>query len=294
MDAVAALAEQQYGVITRAQAIERGMSASAVARRVVSGHWVVVHPGVYRYAGTPVTARQRSFAATMWSGGLVSHNTAGRLLRLEAIKADGLHLTVGSKKGLLHCDITIHRTTALPDVDKRYVDGIACTSATRTLIDLAPSVDDEALEAAVESARRMGLTTLTLMQRRADELCGRGRPGSQRIRRVIAISEGRALESRLEVKTRRLLRDASLPPAVVQYSLGRFRLDFAWPRFRVAVECDGFERHGSRLQWKRDRRRVAAIEAMGWRLVHLTWDDVTQRPHESVERVALALAASAA
>jgi very-short-patch-repair endonuclease len=96
------------------------------------------------------------------------------------------------------------------------------------------------------------------------------------------------------VKTRRLLRAASLPRPVVQYSLGRFRLDFAWPQFRVSVECDGFERHGSRLQWKRDRRRVAAIEAMGWRLVHLTWDDVTRRSSESVERVALALAASAA
>jgi len=183
MDAIAALAEQQYGLITRAQAIECGVSASAVARRVVSGHWVIVHPGVYRYAGTPVTARQRSFAATMWSSGVVSHNTAGRLMRLEAIRADGLHLTVGATKGLLHPDITIHRTTALPDVDKRFVDGIPCTSATRTLIDLAPALDDDAFEAAFESARRMGLTTLTW-----DDVTQRPRKSVERVALALAVS----------------------------------------------------------------------------------------------------------
>jgi very-short-patch-repair endonuclease len=54
-------------------------------------------------------------------------------------------------------------------------------------------------------------------------------------------------------------------------------------------ECDGFEWHGDRLRWKRDRRRIAAIEAAGWRVVHVTWEDVTRYPVETLDRLALAL-----
>jgi hypothetical protein len=63
---VGGLAESQYGVISRAQAREV-MSASAVDRRIANGHFVVVHPGVYRIRGAPVTGRQRAMAATLWA-----------------------------------------------------------------------------------------------------------------------------------------------------------------------------------------------------------------------------------
>ena len=62
----------------------------------------------------------------------------------------------------------------------------------------------------------------------------------------------------------------------------------------VALECDGFAWHGNRLRWKRDRRRVAQIEALGWRIIFVTWDDVTLHPDETLHRVALALRALAA
>jgi very-short-patch-repair endonuclease len=229
----------------------------------------------------------------LWTNGVVSHAAAGQLPHLERLRTEALHLTIPYKRAYRHDELVVHRSTVMPDIDKKFVDGIACTSATRTLLDCACTLDDEGFEAAFESARRMGLTTVTLMQRRAAALCGRGRPGSNRAKRILAISEGRALESRLEVKAARLLRESRLPIAVRQFALGGYRLDFAWSWVRVAAECDGFERHGSRLAWKRDRRRVAAIEAMGWRVVHLTWDDVTKRPGETIERIALALAAAA-
>ena len=91
----------------------------------------------------------------------------------------------------------------------------------------------------------------------------------------------------------RLLRASALPKPVRQYPVGAYRLDFAWPWLWVAAECDGFERHGTRLAWKRDRARIAAIEHAGWRIVHFTWDDITSAPTRSVERVALALCAAA-
>jgi len=99
----------------------------------------------------------------------------------------------------------------------------------------------------------------------------------------------RALESRLEVKLARLLRKSAQPAPERQFPVGRYRLDFAWPSRRIGCECDGFEHHGTRLAWKRDRRRLAAIEAANWRIVHVTWADVTREPEQTLDRLALAL-----
>jgi very-short-patch-repair endonuclease len=184
---------------------------------------------------------------------------------------------------------------ALPSQDVVSVDGIRCTSATRTIIDCAALLMDEALETAFEHARRMGLTSPAALSHRAEELCGRGRPGSTRVRRLVAAQTGaRPLESRLEVRMARLLRRSGLPRAERQHEIGRYRVDFAWPARGVACECDGFEHHGARLAWKRDRRRLAAIEAAGWRVVHVTWDDVSHRSDQTVARIAFALGEPAA
>ncbi len=156
--AVAAVAEQQYGAFSRAQAAEAGLSEYAMTRRVISGAWETVFPSIYRLPGTPRTGRQRAMAASLWAGedALVSHTTSGRLLRLDGIRTKDLHLSVGLKSGLESPDVVLHRTGTLTRPDRVTVDGIRCTSATRSLIDSAALLDDEALEVAYESARRMG------------------------------------------------------------------------------------------------------------------------------------------
>ncbi|MDQ1481504.1 MAG: hypothetical protein QOI44_2365, partial [Actinomycetota bacterium] len=44
---------------------------------------------------------------------------------------------------------------------------------------------------------------------------------------------------------------------------------------------------------KRDRRRLAAIEAARWRIVQVTWADVTEQPGQTIERLAFALRTAA-
>ena len=97
------------------------------------------------------------------------------------------------------------------------------------------------------------------------------------------------MQYRLEVKVARLLRTSKLPVPARQFPLGRYRIDFAFEPLRVGVECEGFEYHGNRLQWKRDKRRTSWIEAQGWRLVFVSWDDVTLRPAETLDRIRYAL-----
>jgi very-short-patch-repair endonuclease len=261
-----------------------------VERLVTSKVIEVLYPATYRVVGSVPTTRQRALAACLWlaPNALVSHQTAAMLLRLDGIRTDALHVTVppSTRRGRGDNDVTLHRA-AVSRTYWRLVDRIPCTSATRTLLDIAPGVDDEALETAFESARRIGLVTTTTAMR-ALETGGR-RPGAGAMRRVLLAAEQRPLEYRLEVKLGRLLRKAALPPSVAQFPIGRYRLDRAWPDRRYAVEADGFQHHGTRLAWKRDRRRIADIEAMGWRITIVTWDDVTKRPDQTLDRIRDAL-----
>ena len=216
-----------------------------------------------------MTGRQRALAAALWAGeeSVVSHAVAGRLLRLDAIpKPATVDVIMPRSTSLRARGLVVHRA-AFQRIDRVTVEQIPCTSATRTVIDLAGSLGDESLETAFESARRMRLTSAPALARRADAVCGRGRPGTTNIRRLLAVIEHRPLESRLEVKLARLLRARGLQAPANQYVVGPYRIDFAWPVILLALECEGFEFHGRRLVWKRDRRRVAALEAQGWRIM---------------------------
>ncbi|MDZ4825685.1 MAG: DUF559 domain-containing protein [Actinomycetota bacterium] len=287
-------AANHYGIVSRAQAVAAGMTDKQVDNRIANGRWEVIHPSVYRIAGTPITGRQRAYAASLSMDAIVSHTTAGALLRIDGVRARGVHVTLayGQRGGQKAKGISVHWSTSLPRTDRVFVDRIPCTNGTRTILDLAADLDDERLETAFESARRMGLTTTVALARRFEALGGRGRPGSARVKKLLDVAGERPLESRLEVKLARLLRQAGHIPAV-QHKVGDYRLDFAWPFLLLAVECDGFEHHGYRLAWKRDRRRIAALEAMHWRIIHVTWDDVTLRPEETLARIATALVRAA-
>jgi hypothetical protein len=57
---------RQAGVITRAQALACGISADTTLRRVRSGAWHELHPGVYLVGGHPLTDEARVRAASLW------------------------------------------------------------------------------------------------------------------------------------------------------------------------------------------------------------------------------------
>jgi very-short-patch-repair endonuclease len=68
----------------------------------------------------------------------------------------------------------------------------------------------------------------------------------------------------------------------------RARVDFAWPERKVALEYDGLW-HAEAGQFAKDRRRLNALQAAGWRVVFVTAADL-RRPAELLARIAAALA----
>jgi len=273
----------QHGVFSRAQALAAGATPRVIHGRLASGRWERIHRSVYRLTGTPATWRGSLMAACLSLGRAVaSHRSAAALWGLWDLEGAIIEVSVPTTAKASVVGQFVHRTGAMPTGDVTRIDGIPVTSATRTLIDLAGVAPPHLVEEALDDALRRHLTTLARLRARLDDLGRRGRAGTAVMRALLEQRDPTTAipESVLETRLLRALRDAGLPEPVPQFRVrdgGRVVavVDFAYPRERVAIEADGFRWHGRRARWKHDLARGNALTALGWRVIHVTWDDLT-------------------
>jgi len=295
-DAVCArIAAARHGVITRAEAIEAGLSSQAIHRRTKSGLWTHPLPGIYVVGEGHSHWHQRLAALTEWCRGVASHASAAVLLELDGFQADSLEVSTVRNRPAPWPHVNIHRVTILPS-DSATIAGIRTTSATRTLVDVAAGGDAERLELALEDALRRRLTSLPRLRWALSVEGGRGRPGARLLRGLVDRVESykRVTESGFEARLQQLLRRADLPPPRRQFQIrdgGRFvaRADFAFPESRLVIEAVSYRWHSGRNAWTRDQTRLNAVVALGWRVMNVTWEDLRDRPDETVDRIRRAL-----
>lgn len=293
----AAIASRQFGLISLAQARHAGLSDDVVHRRGRTGRWERLLPGVYRVAGAPSSWQQSLMAVALWApGAAVSHRAAAALWELEGFPAGPVDLsTTGGRKAPAD-RITLHRTSRLDRADVTRIGPIPVTTPTRTLADLCGVLGRDNVEPALDDALRRGLTSLPRLQWAAERLGGRGRTGARLLGKLLN-ERGRGWAppaSRLESRVAGLLRKAGLPPPVPQYEIrhrGKLlaRVDFAYPDAMVAIEADGYRYHSGRKAWQQDRFRRNALTSRGWRILHVTWQDLEARPSEVVAEIRLGL-----
>lgn len=116
-----------------------------------------------------------------------------------------------------------------------------------------------------------------------------GRRGIVNVRELLPLASPLA-ESPMESEARLVMIDGGLPRPVLQYELidltGRlWRLDFAWPEFRVAAEYDGVDWHSGPEAFRRDRRRAAALQDISWVVLPIIAEDVRYQPAQLVARI---------
>jgi very-short-patch-repair endonuclease len=111
--------------------------------------------------------------------------------------------------------------------------------------------------------------------------------------RVLAalLQEGTAAFTRSEAEETllALLRRGGVPAPVVNGRVQGLEVDFHWPAARVVVEVDGYASHGNPVAFERDRRRDALLVSTGWRVMRLTWRQLTGEPEAVLVRIARAL-----
>ncbi len=285
--ALRAWLSNHHGVIARAEALQLGASETLIRAKVRRGEWENVYRHVYRDTATPQTAHQALRAACVCAGpnAVASHQSAAWLWGLLDQPPKQPELTVPRplQHGRHQKEITIHRSDDLRPTDIVTRRGIPTTDVLRTLVDLGASVAPTRLADAIDRAVALNLVTIPALMAELKRRGGRGRHGIGVLRRVLrdrgflGVPNPSVLESRMM----RLLRRHRLPTPDVELTTGpdgEYRLDFAYPNRRLAIEVDGYVWHFSPDHLQRDHARRNRLQAEGWRVLVYTWRDISREP----------------
>ena len=286
---IAAIAARQDNVVTGEQLHSAGLGRGAIDNRLETHLMQRLHRRVYLLGAAPPTfrARMRAAALACGPGAAVSHRSAAAMWGLLSDKRDLVDVTVTGRNPGPKPGIQIHRTRQL---DIRAIERIPITSPARTICDLAASESASVLERALNEARVLKL--LTDKQLQAAISRAPTRKGTKALR--AALQQGPSItRSDAERRLLKLIREADLPPPLTNVKLTGYTVDFLWPKSRLIVEFDGFAFHGHRQAFERDRRRDRTLIAAGYRVIRITWRQITDEPLAVLTSIAQALALAA-
>jgi Protein of unknown function (DUF559)/Transcriptional regulator, AbiEi antitoxin len=276
---VAELAARQWGVVSLEQLAVCCVRRGAVEKAVRSGRLHRLYRGVYAVGHAHLGREGRRLAAVLacGDGAVLSHRSAASHWGLLDTQNARIDVTARrSRQGA--AGIRLHWSRSLALHDTTAHEGMPITSVARTLLDLAATVRSDRLERALAQAERLQLYDHAAI---ADVLSrSNGHRGRAVLTRATA-QEPKLTRSELEVMFLRLVRQAGLPEPESNLPLAALdqlapEVDFYWPAYRLVVETDGWESHGTRAAFKWDRRKDAALVASGWRVMRFTYDDVVR------------------
>ncbi len=288
------LAARQQGVLRRDQAIACGLNPGQLWRRLQTGRWVCLMPGVYRVEGAPETWHQRLKAASLWAFRefALSHRTAAALLGFSRYREGPIELSV-TRELRAAAGVTVHRVESLTPRALSSVLGLRVTSPTRTLLDLAAAEPEADVRASVDQALSRKWTTLHKLEA---ALTAAGRRRGMRLLRALLedyLGGDGPSESELESRVVELFEAAGLPRPERQRTVRAGhrlrRLDFRLRGTPLVVEADGYAHHSSPAAFESDRARNNALTAQGFRVLHWTWAAVCERPDELIAELCRAL-----
>jgi very-short-patch-repair endonuclease len=267
--AIRRLAEEQHGVVGRAQLLEQGVGRGAIAHRVKQGRLCEVYRGVYVLGTRRLTPHGRWKAAVLacGEGAVLSYRAAGALWGIRG--GAWLEVTVPTGRTAPR-GIRLHRAV-LPADEVTTRDGIPVTTVPRTLFDLAAVLQRDEWRGAFRQAEQRGLTDPLHL----GDLAARypRRPGTPIIR-AVAHEAQHALalvRSELEERFQAFLINGGLPLPKTNVRIEGLEVDCAWPEQRLIVELDGRAVHGATEAFEADRARDRRLAAAGWRVVRVTW-----------------------
>jgi very-short-patch-repair endonuclease len=289
--AIAALAEAQCGLVTRAQLAALGLGFGAIDHRIARGRLHRLHRGVYAVGHTALAPHARELAAVLACGpdAVLSHQSAAALWGLRPDHPGDVHVTIGRSGSQSRAGLQVHRTRSLDARDIRLRQGIPATSPARTIIDLADILSERDLARVIDEAEIRHLARRRELLA-ATERLGPGRRGSAQLAGILRRHDGPALtRSQAEERLLSLIARAGLPRPEANVRMQGLEVDLLWRGKRLVVEVDGYAFHATRAAFERDRARDAHLNAAGLRVVRVTWRQIVDEPYVLVARIAQAL-----
>lgn len=282
---LAKLLDAQGGVVTSAQALahltRRGLE-SEVKTFALHNIW----RGIYGRGEVNMGLRLSGLDLAVGTRIAMCMGTAAAAYGFDTERDADLHVLNPVGRQLRSTDgLVVHRRKGAP---LTVVAGRPATTPAWTAVEVARGLSRPRALATLDAALRSGMCSHGDLKR-AIELQG-GRRGIVTARELLALASPLA-ESPMESEARLVMVDGGLPQPTLQYEIvdlygWTWRLDFAWPQCRVAAEYDGVDWHSGPAAFRRDRRRVAALQDLNWLVIPMVFEDVRRRPRELVARIA--------
>ena len=251
-----------------------------VTRAVLCGpRFRRLYPDVYVRADVEVDLVVRSLAAAALTDGrgVLSGYSAAELLGASCgpLDAPAEVIVPGRRRappGLLV------REEDVPLAERWQVGGTVVTSPVRTALDIACRGSLVEAVAGVDAlAHRFGFPPQDVVH------CAHrhpGRRGAARLPTVVRLANPLA-DSPMETRIRLAIVLAGLPEPELQYPVGPYLLDMAYPELMIAVEYDGRE-HLTQRRAMRDLDRQAYLTAAGWQRILRFPKEVVLREPERI------------
>ena len=285
--AIARVARRQDNVVTHDQLFEAGLGRGAIARRLEARTMQSMHRGVYLLGAAPPThmARARAAVLACGTGAVVSHRSAAEVFGLLPESDGQVDVTVVGRNPGSHVGIRLHRPRALARHHVTKVRGIPVTSIARTICDLAGTETRKVVEVAFQEALYRRVVTVAAL---AKVLAREPRRKGAAVIRAL-LEDPRMTRSERERALLRLIDAAQLPRPVTNVRLHGHLVDAYWPAEQLVLEFDGWQAHGHRQAFERDRKFDQVMLAHGLRPMRATDRHLTREPVALIARVAQAL-----
>jgi very-short-patch-repair endonuclease len=184
--------------------------------------------------------------------------------------------------------VRLHRVCRIDPEEVCLMHGMRLTVPARTLLDLASCIGGRNLERALAHAERRQIVTRDAIE--AMLARHHGRRGAPLLSTILRAAGGPALtRSEAEARFLDLVRRGALPRPAANVMVEGVEVDFIWRDRRLVAEIDGFAYHTGRAAFERDRRRDGVLAAAGYRVIRVTWRQLTTAPEEVLVLVARAL-----
>jgi hypothetical protein len=271
-------------VATAAQLITR-LGRAAFETGVARGDLAPVWFGIYSRTDPDVMTRLAGVDLRAGEQVAICLGTAAAAYGFDTEDGSDLHVQNPVGRQLRNSDgLVVHRRDGAP---LTVIDGRLATEPGWTAVEVARGLRRPRALATLDAALRSG--SCDRRQLRSAAARQAGRRGIVMVRDLIPLADGRS-ESAMESEARLGMLDAGLPAPELQYEIidrnfQTWRVDFAWPECRVAVEYDGFDFHSSPEALRRERRKRAALQEVGWTMLSIVVDDVRRRSWDMVRRI---------
>ncbi|MGE2715635.1 hypothetical protein ACQI4L_16395 [Mycolicibacterium litorale] len=285
MDAVGRALLRRGGGLATTRELLTVMTRQQLDWLVRRGELVRVYYGVYADHAPDLRGRLRALDLFLRQEAVACLGTAASLYGFDIENTTAVHILDPGRRIRPTVGLAVHQRVGAP---LQRVAGRLATAPAWTAVETARRLPRPRAIATRDAAVHSKWCDTGDLERAVHAQVGRR--GIVAVRELLPHVDGRA-ESAMESEARLVMIDYGLPTPESQFEIRGadgvvWRVDFAWPDQRVVAEYESVDWHVGRLEMIRDRKRVAAIQDLGWLVIPIVVDDVRHHPAQFAERIA--------